>query len=102
MPDKKITTQKKLAEIISNKKDLNLNKKELDDIIKTIADTIINELKNGRSVKITSFGTFSPKTRYARPGVSPRDPEKKIKIPSVKVAKFKTGKKLRDALKNKK
>jgi nucleoid DNA-binding protein len=102
MPDKKITTQKKLAEIISKKKELNLNKKEVDDIIKAIANTIIAELENGRSVKITSFGTFSPRTRYARSGVSPRNPEKKIKIPSVRVAKFKTGKKLRDALKKKK
>lgn len=99
MPDKKTNTQKDLAEIISSASDISLGKKQLEKIIKLVFDAIIGELKANRSVKITSFGTFSPKNRYARGGVNPRNPQERIKIPAVRVAKFKTGKKLKDALK---
>ena len=99
MPDKKITNQKKLAEIIDAKKEIDLNKKQIEKIIKTLFDLIIDELKTGKTVKITGFGAFIPKNRYARGGVNPRNPKERIKIPAVKVTKFKTGKKLKDALK---
>jgi len=98
--NKKIINQKELAKIIFDKyKIKNLSKKEIEDLFKVFTDEIIEKLKENISVKITSFGTFSVKTRYSRGGVNPRNPEERIKIPEVKVAKFKTGKKLRDALK---
>ncbi|HPT08500.1 MAG TPA: HU family DNA-binding protein [bacterium] len=99
MPAKKTINQKDLAEIISLKKDINLGKKQIEKIIKVLYDVIIDELKNGHTVKITSFGTFTPKNRYARGGVNPQNPTERIKIPAVKITKFKTGKKLKDALK---
>lgn len=102
MPDKKnIINQKDLAELISSQKNFNLNKKESEKLIKNITDIIIDQLRKGKAVKLTSFGTFTAKNRYARGGVDPRNPGKRIKIPAVKVAKFKTGKKLKDALKEK-
>ncbi len=103
MQDKKQTiNQKDLAEIISLKKEskeLNLNKKQIEHIIKNMAETIAHELKKGKTIKITSFGSFMAKNRYARGGVNPRKPSERIKIPAVMVAKFKTGKKLKDILK---
>ncbi len=99
MPDKKIINQKKLAEIIDAKKEINLTKKQIEKTIKTLFDLIIDELKTGKTVKITGFGAFIPKSRYARGGVNPRNPKERIKIPAVKITKFKTGKKLKDALK---
>ena len=50
---------------------------------------------------ITGFGTFIPKKRHARKSVNPQNPSERIQIPEVTVAKFKTGKTLKDALKNK-
>jgi len=38
-------------------------------------------------------------TRYARGGVNPQKPTERIQIPEVKVAKFRTGKRLKDELK---
>lgn len=103
MLDKKNNiNQKKLAELISSQPNFILNKKQTEKIIKDITTTIIEQLSKGKTIKLTSFGTFSVKNRYARGGVDPRSPNKKIKIPAVKVAKFKTGKKLKDALKGKK
>ncbi len=100
MPDKKnVINQKELVDIINSRSDIISNKKETEKIIKSLIDIIIEKLKENKSIKLTSFGTFTVKNRYARGGVDPRNPGKKINIPEVKVAKFKTGKKLKDALK---
>ena len=99
MPDKKFINPKELAEIIANKNNTGTNKKQVEKIIKTLIDVIIEKVKAGQTVKLTGFGAFMPKDRYARGGVNPRNPQERIKIPAVKVAKFKAGKKLKDALK---
>ncbi|NCN22418.1 HU family DNA-binding protein [Candidatus Falkowbacteria bacterium] len=76
-----------------------LNKKQAEKTIEILTDTIIEELKNDREVTIAGFGTFLSKTRYARGGVNPQKPTERITIPAVKVAKFKTGYHLKQALK---
>lgn len=98
MTKNKIINQKDLVESLVTK-DNNLTKKEAEKLIKDLFDLIIDSLKSDISVKITSFGTFSSKKRHARKGVDPRNPGNKIDMPEVRVAKFKTGKKLKDALK---
>jgi len=99
MPDKKFINPKELAEIIANKNNTGTNKKQVEKIIKTLIDVIIEKIKAGQTVKLTGFGAFMSKDRYARAGVNPRNPQERIKIPAVRVAKFKAGKKLKDALK---
>ena len=76
-----------------------LNKKQAEKTIEVLTDTIIEELKNDHEVTIAGFGTFLSKTRYARGGVNPQKPSERITIPAVKVAKFKTGYHLKQALK---
>ena len=100
MPAKKTINPKVLAEILSEQKDLALNKKQAEEVIKALSLLIIEKLKQGQAVKITGFGTFSSKHRHARIGVNPQEPSQRIKIPAVKVAKFKAGKRLKDALKS--
>ena len=77
-----------------------INKKQAEKMLLTLTDTIIDELKRGRDVTIAGFGTFTSFTRHARGGVNPRNPKERITIPAVKVAKFRTGKNLKDALKS--
>ncbi len=86
-----------LIEKIANK--TGVSKKQAEDMLDTMVDTIIEELKAGREVTITGFGTFLARTRHARGGVNPQNPSERIQIPEVTVAKFKTGKTLKDALK---
>ncbi|MFH1744704.1 MAG: HU family DNA-binding protein, partial [bacterium] len=74
---------------------------DAEKMLESLVDTIINELKGGREVTITGFGTFLSRTRHARGGVNPQKPSERIQIPEVRVAKFKTGKTLKDALKGK-
>ncbi|HPO11453.1 MAG TPA: HU family DNA-binding protein [bacterium] len=85
-----------LCEIISEK--FKMPKKQAEDIIETIFDTFISELKNNNKVSIVGFGSFVAKTRHARRGVDPRNPSTIINVPETRVTKFKAGKKLKDVL----
>jgi DNA-binding protein HU-beta len=78
-----------------------VTRKQAESMLDSLVDIIIKELKAGNEVTITGFGTFICRTRHARGGVNPQKPTERIQIPEVKVAKFKTGKTLKDALKGK-
>jgi DNA-binding protein HU-beta len=77
------------------------NRKLAEVMINSMVDIIIEELKKGGDVSITGFGTFETMTRYSRGGVNPQKPTERIQIPEVRVAKFRTGKRLKDSLKSK-
>ena len=77
-----------------------VSKKDAEKMIDSFVKITINELKAGNEVSITGFGTFLSRIRHARGGVNPQKPTERIQIPEVKVAKFKTGKTLKDALKS--
>ena len=77
-----------------------INKKQTEKMVEGLQELIIAELKNGGEVTLSGFGTFMTMTRYARGGVNPRNPKERITIPAVKVAKFRTGKNLKDAMKS--
>ncbi len=89
----------KLIEDVASK--AHLTKKQVEAVIETILQTIMDTLKAGESVTLAGFGTFSAKVRHARKGVNPQKPSEKIDIPEVTIPKFKSGKALKDALKNK-
>jgi DNA-binding protein HU-beta len=78
-----------------------VSKKDAEKMLDSLVEIIIEELKAGNEVTITGFGTFLSRTRHSRGGVNPQKPSERITIPEVKVAKFKTGKTLKDALKGK-
>jgi DNA-binding protein HU-beta len=80
---------------------LNVSKKLGEDFVEAFTTIVTDELKKGNEVVLAGFGAFIAKQRAGRVGVNPRNPSEKIQIPSVKVAKFKTGKALKDALKGK-
>ncbi len=80
---------------------IDVPKKRCEEIIETLTDLIIQELKGGGEVTIAGFGAFSARTRASRMGVNPQKPSEKITIPEVRVPKFKAGKTLKDSLKGK-
>ncbi len=77
-----------------------LTKKRAEEIIDSFETLVIDELKKDGEVVLTGFGAFTARTRTARMGVNPKNPTERIHIPEVKVAKFKAGKTLKDALKS--
>jgi len=81
-------------------KEAEVSKRQAEAMLNAFVNIVISELKAGNEVSITGFGSFVAKTRHARGGVNPQNPSERIQIPEVRVAKFKTGKTLKDALKN--
>ena len=68
-------------------------KKALDATVAAIKDALVA----GDKVALIGFGTFSVNERPAREGINPATKEK-IQIAAKKVAKFKPGAELADAL----
>ena len=69
------------------------SKKALEATIAAIKDALVA----GAKVALVGFGTFSVSERPAREGINPATKEK-IKIAAKKVAKFKPGQELADAI----
>jgi DNA-binding protein HU-beta len=88
-----------LIEAVASK--TRLTKKQIEEIMETVLDTIMETLKKSEEVTLAGFGTFSAKVRSARMGVNPQKPTERIQIPEVIIPKFKSGKALKDILKNK-
>jgi len=78
----------------------NLEKNMVEKALQGFEDVIIEQLKAGKEVTLTGFGTFSAKFRHARKGVNPQRPSESINVPAVTVPKFKAGKTLKDSLKD--
>ena len=70
------------------------SKKALDGFIGAVTEA----LSSGDKVSLVGFGSFSVTERAARTGINPAT-KKSITIPAKKVAKFKAGAELADAIK---
>jgi len=81
--------------------DSNLEKGIVEKVLQTFEKVVTQNLKDDKEVTLTGFGTFLARHRHARQGVNPQRPTEKINIPAVTVPKFKAGKSLKDALKEK-
>jgi len=77
---------------------LGLSKRLVAEVLEGLITTITSELKQGKNVTVTGFGTFRVSHRAARSGVSPRNPNQRIEIPALKVPAFRAGKTLKDAI----
>ena len=74
-----------------------LSRAEAGKAVDATLDAITGTLKNGGSVSLVGFGTFSVKARAARMGRNPRTGEA-IQIAASNVPGFKAGKGLKDAV----
>ncbi|SOB60742.1 HU, DNA-binding transcriptional regulator, alpha subunit [Pseudodesulfovibrio profundus] len=74
------------------------SKAQAEASMNAILDIITDELAAGNKLTLTGFGTFSVSERKARTGRNPRTGDE-IKIPATKVAQFKPGKVLKEAVK---
>lgn len=74
-----------------------LYQRDVERIVSTIFDEIINAIASGNRVELRGFGAFSVKKRDARVGRNPRTGEA-VQVEEKHVPFFKTGKLLRDRL----
>jgi len=75
-----------------------LSRKDVEEVVNTFLDLIIEKLSLDEKVNLTGFGAFEVKDRKGRRGVDPRT-LKTITIPTVRVAKFRAGKTLKENVK---
>ena len=75
-----------------------LTKADAKKALEAGVDAIKDALKEGDKVQLVGFGTFSVSKKPAREGINPAT-KQKIKIAAKKVAKFKAGAELADAIK---
>lgn len=74
-----------------------LYQRDVEKIVSTVFDEIIDAISSGNRVELRGFGAFSVKKRDARTGRNPRTGES-VQVDEKHVPFFKTGKLLRDRL----
>lgn len=84
-----------LVNLIADNADI--SKMHATKALDAMLDGIVHALKSGDKVTLVNFGTFSVSSRAARTGRNPRT-NQEIQIAAKKVAKFKPGKTLADAV----
>jgi len=75
-----------------------LTKKQAGEALEAFLSAVEGSLAKGEDVLITRFGKFVVRHRAARKGINPQTKEA-IQLPATKVAAFKAGKALKDAVK---
>lgn len=74
-----------------------LSKKDSENAINAAFEAITEALAGGEKVQLVGFGAFEVKERNARIGRNPKTKEE-IEIPASRVAAFKAGKALKEAV----
>ncbi len=74
-----------------------MSKKDSEKAVNAAFDSITEALAAGEKVQLVGFGAFEVKERSARIGRNPKTKES-IEIPASRVASFKVGKALKDAV----
>ncbi len=74
-----------------------MSKKDSEKAVNAAFESITEALAAGEKVQLVGFGAFEVKERNARVGRNPKTKET-IEIPASRVASFKVGKALKDAV----
>ena len=78
----------------------NISRREAQDAVDAVLDSITDVLQGGGEINFTGFGKFSTQHRKERQGVHPRNPSQKVTIPAATVPKFSAGSSLKQAVKS--
>lgn len=76
-----------------------LPRRDVEEVINSFLDLMIAKLSLDETLNLSGFGKFEVRERKGRRGVNPRKPSEEIQVPSVRVAKFRPGKTLKEAVK---
>ncbi len=95
--------KKELVHLVSEKlKQMNPGektaKKEIEAVLDAMVKAVTEALQQGHKVSFIGFGSFLVKKRKETTKTNPKDVQKKIKVPSKNLVKFKASEKLNDSL----
>jgi integration host factor subunit beta len=76
-------------------KETDMTKKDAEQLVEVVFESIIGALNNGDKIELRGFGSFRVRERNARTGRNPKTGAT-VNIPAKRVAYFKPGKELKD------
>ncbi|CAN5454903.1 integration host factor subunit beta [soil metagenome] len=82
-------------------KEAEMTKKDAEQLVEIIFDSIVSTLNKGEKIELRGFGSFRVRHRNARKGRNPKTGEA-VNIPAKRVAYFKPGKDLKELINIKK
>ncbi len=88
-------TKADLVEIVA--KEADMTKKDVEQLVEIIFDSIVVTLNKGEKIELRGFGSFRVRERSARKGRNPKTGEP-VAIPAKRVAYFKPGKDLKEII----
>jgi integration host factor subunit beta len=88
-------TKAELVEEVS--RSAQVTKKQAEEIVQTVFETIVDSLRLGRKVELRGFGSFRIRNRGARIGRNPKTGHR-VEVPPKRVPYFKPGKELKEQL----
>lgn len=74
-----------------------MTKKDAEQLVEIIFDSIISTLNKGEKIELRGFGSFRVRQRNARQGRNPKTGTA-VNIPAKRVAYFKPGKELKEII----
>ena len=74
-----------------------LTGKEIERVVSSFFDSVIDQLQGGGRVELRGFGAFSTREREARKGRNPRTGDQ-VEVDAKRVPYFKPGKEMRERL----
>ncbi len=72
-----------------------MTRKDSEEIVETIFDSIVGSLHRGEKIEIRGFGSFRTRQRQPRVGRNPKTGTR-VEVPSKRIPYFKPSKELRD------
>lgn len=88
-------TKADLVEKVANEAEM--TKKDAEQLVEIIFDSIVSTLNNGEKIELRGFGSFRVRHRNARKGRNPKTGVA-VNIPAKRVAYFKPGKDLKELI----
>jgi integration host factor subunit beta len=88
-------TKADLVEQVANEAEM--TKKDAEQLVEIIFDSIIGALNKGDKIELRGFGSFRVRQRDARKGRNPKTGTA-VSIPAKRVAYFKPGKELKEVI----
>jgi DNA-binding protein HU-beta len=89
--------KQELVDIVTDQ--TRLPRRDIEVVINNFLELLISKLSVDQEINLSGFGKFEVRERKGRRGVNPRNPNQEIQVPSVRVAKFRPGKTLKEAVK---
>ncbi len=80
-------------------KEAEMTKKDAEQLVEIVFDSIIDTLNGGDKIELRGFGSFRVRERNSRKGRNPKTGEA-VDIPAKRVAYFKPGKELKELINN--